>query len=132
MSNAAVGAKPCLPQLRAQNLPALVWYTACRPDAQTSPSELIREDVMTPVTKALQDSLPKLLHCPTTSAIWEHASLPVRCGGLGLQEPADSDPAEAARLASLVSIVELLPSLAIPPNAYETEVNLPLKAFNTR
>ena len=105
---------------------------ACRVHhlCQTSPSELIREDVLSPVTKALQNSLAKLLHCPTTSTLWEQASLPVRCGGLGLQDPADSG--EAARLASLVNIGELLASLGIPRDAYEAELNQALKAFNSR
>ena len=105
---------------------------ACRVHhlCQTSPSEMIREAVITPVTKALQNSLASLLHCSTTSAIWQHASLPVRCGGLGLQDPADS--AEAARLASLVNIAELLASLNIPQDAYEAELHQALQAFNTR
>ena len=78
--------------------------SACRVHhlCQISPSEMIRDDAMTPVTKALQNSVAKLLHCATTSAIWEHASLPVRCGRLGLHDAADS--ADAALLASLVNI----------------------------
>ena len=42
------------------------------------------------------------------------------------------DSAEAARLASLVNIGELLASLGIPREAYETELNLAFKAFSTR
>ena len=105
---------------------------ACRVHhlCQTSPSELIREAVAAPVTRALQNSLAKLLQCPIASATWEHASLPVRCGGLGLQDPADS--AEAARLASLVNIGELLASLGIPQEVYEAELHQALHAFNTR
>ena len=104
---------------------------ACRVHhlCQTSPAASIREDVINPVTHALRNSLTKLLGCAVTENLWEQASLPSP-EGLGLQDPADS--AEAARLASLVNIGELLASLGVSQESYEAEVDAALLAYAER
>ena len=68
---------------------------------------------MEAVARSLRAAFGTLLGARSSGNTWTQVTLPVAKGGLGLQIPADS--AAAARLASLVTISDMVPELGTDP-----------------